>query len=212
MKKKIILLVMGLTLMVSSSAQTMPIDYNQLATNCQLVVEKNNQKNQKQQELSDLTAELENYKQNWWDICYAAMEDQNTSKEDIQYLIDNTYSDIDNNQLLADLNKALQGDRVTRQTMPQQPTPDKSKKDDKSKSQPTPQTETPEKEDANKDIKGDTIDNPQPEQSEPEKMDPTKKVNEPDKTVIPEKKEDKTKLKGDEVMKNYKKKNNNNKN
>lgn len=204
--------VIGVGTMFTTLAQTASVNFDQLANNCQLVVEKNNLKNQKQQELSNLTAELENYKQIWWDICYAAMEDPDISKEDIQYLIDNTYSDIDNNQLLADLNKALQGDQVTRQNMPQQPTPDKSRKDDKSKSQPAPQAETPVKEDPTKEIKGGTVDNPLPEQTEPEKLDPTKKVNEPDKTVIPEKKEDKTKLKGDEVMKNYKKKNNNNKN
>lgn len=168
MKKKNIFSVIVATLMASASAQTTPIDFNQLATNCQLVVEKNNQKNQKQQELSDLTAELETYKQMWWDICYAAMEDPNTSKEEIQYLIDNTYSDIDNSQLLADLNKSLQGKHVTRQTMPQQP-----------------------------------------EVTEPAKMDPTKKVNDPDKTVKEEKKEDKTTLRPDELVKKKKKNNNN---
>lgn len=209
MKKIIILSVVGVGTMFTTSAQAASVNFDQIANNCQLVVEKNNLKNQKQQELSELTAELENHKQTWWDICYAAMEDPNTSNEDIQYLIDNTYSDIDNNQLLTDLNQVLQGKPVTRQTMPKQPTPDNSKKTDKHKSQPAPQSEIPVKEDPDKDMKGLTGDNPQPEQTEPAKMDPTKKANDPDKTVKEEKKEDKTTLRPDELVKQKKKHNNN---
>ena len=195
--------------MFFASSQNTPVNFDQLANNCQLVVEKNNLKNQKQQELSELTAELENYKQIWWDICYAAMEDPNTSNEEIQYLIDNTYSDIDNNQLLTDLNKVLQGNPVTRLSMPTQPTPDNAKKTDKHQSQPAPQPETPVKEEPDKDVKGSTGDNPQPAQTEPATMDPTKKANDPDKTVKEEKKEDKTTLRPDELVKQKKKHNNN---
>lgn len=210
MKKKTLLSIIGAVSMITASAQTAPVNFDQLATNCQLVVEKNNIKTQKQQELADITAELENYKQIWWDICYAAIEDDNTTTEEIQYLIDNTYSDIDNNQLMADLNKALQGKPVTRQTMPQQPKPDKSPKEVNPKTQT--EQESPVVEDSKNEIKDESGNDPHTEVTEPTKLDSTKKVNEPDKTVVPPKKEDKTKLKGDEVMKNYKNKNKNNKN
>lgn len=201
--------VVGVGSLFTTSAQTTPVNFDPIANNCQLVVEKNNLKNQKQQELSELTVELENYKQAWWDICYATMDDKKTSHEELQYLIDNTYSDIDNNQLISDLNKALQGKPVTRQTMPQQPILDNSKKTDKSKSLPVPQTETPAKDGLDKDTMGTTGDNPQPELAEPEKLDPTKKVNDPNKTVKEEKKEDKTTLRPDELVKQKKKHNNN---
>lgn len=207
MKKKILIMIIGAVSMTTASAQTASVNFDQLATNCQLVVEKNNIKSQKQQELADITAELENYKQIWWDICYAAIEDTNTTTEEIQYLIDNTYSDIDNNQLMADLNKALQGKPVTRQTMPQQPMPDKSPKG----VNPNTQTEQepPVVEDPKKEIKDDSGTEPQPEVTEPAKMDPTKKVNDPNKTVKEEKKEEKTTLRPDELVKKKKKNNNN---
>lgn len=194
----------------SASAQTASVNYDQLATNCQLVVEKNNLKNQKQQELAEVSAELENYKQLWRDICYTAIEDTSTTNEDLQYLLDNTYSDIDNSQLITDLNKALQGKPVTRQTMPQQSNPDKSPKEVNPKTQT--EQESPVVEDSKNEIKDESGNDSHSEVTEPTKLDPTKKVNEPDKTAVPPKKEDKTKLKGDEVMKNYKNKNKNNKN
>lgn len=210
MKNKITLSVIGLVSMLAVSAQNVPVDYNQLANNCQLVVEKNNLKNQKQQELADLTAELENYKQIWWDICYDAMADSNTTKEEIQYLLENTYPDIDNKKLITDLNNSLEGRPVTRQEMPQQPRSENNKKTDKSKSQPIPQPEPPVKEEPKKEFKDETGSDPHPELTEPTKMDPTKKTNEADKTVIPEKKEeDKTKLRPDELVKQRKKHNKN---
>lgn len=207
MKKNILLSIIGAVSMITTSAQTAPVNFDQLATNCQLVVEKNNIKTQKQQELADITAELESYKQIWWDICYAAIEDTNTTTEEIQYLIDNTYSDIDNNQLMADLNKALQGKPVSRQTMPQQPMPDSQKKGGNPKTQP--KQEPPVKEEPKKEIKDETGDEVQPEVTEPTKLDPTKKSNDPDKTVKEEKKEDKTTLRPDELVKQKKKHNNN---
>lgn len=207
MKKKTLLSIIGAVSMITASAQTSPVNFDQLATNCQLVVEKNNIKTQKQQELADITAELENYKQIWWDICYAAIEDDNTTTEDIQYLIDNTYSDIDNDQLMADLNKALQGKPVTRQTMPQQPMPDRQKNGENPKTQP--KQETPVKEESKKEVKDESGDEEQPEVTEPTKLDPTKKSNDPDKTVKEEKKDDKTTLRPDELVKQKKKHNNN---
>lgn len=207
MKKKTLLSIIGAVSMITASAQTSPVNFDQLATNCQLVVEKNNIKTQKQQELADITAELENYKQIWWDICYAAIEDDNTTTEDIQYLIDNTYSDIDNHQLMADLNKALQGKPVTRQMMPQQPMPDRQKNGENPKTQP--KQETPVKEEPKKEVKDESGDEEQPEVTEPTKLDPTKKSNDPDKTVKEEKKDDKTTLRPDELVKQKKKHNNN---
>ncbi len=207
MKKRILLSIIGTAMLSAASAQTASVNYDQLATNCQLVVEKNNLKNQKQQELAEISAELENYRQLWWDICYAAIEDTSTTNEDLQYLLDNTYSDIDNSQLITDLNKALQGKPVTRQTMPQQPKPDKSSKVVNPKTQT--EQEPPVVEEPKKDIKDESGNEPQPEITEPAKMNPTKKVNDPDKTVKEEKKEEKTTLRPDELVKKKKKNNNN---
>jgi len=207
MKRIIILLIIGAVTMSAASAQTASVDFDQLATNCQLVVEKNTLKNQKQQELAEITAELENYKQLWWDICYTAMEDAGTTHEEIQYLIDNTYSDIDNNQLIADLNKTLQGKPVSRQAMPQQPIPDKPQKEVNQKTQP--KQEPPVIEEPKKEVKDESGDELQPEVTEPTKMDPTKKANDPDKTIKEGKKEDKTTLRPDELVKQKKKHNNN---
>jgi hypothetical protein len=210
MKKRILLSIIGTVMLSAASAQTTSVNFDQLATNCQLVVEKNNLKNQKQQELAEITAELENYKQLWWDICYAAIENNSTTNEDLQYLLDNTYSDIDNNQLITDLNKALQGKPVTRQTMPQQPKPDKSPKG----VNPNTQTEQepPVVVDPKKELKDDSGNEPQPEVTEPAKIDPTKKVNDPNKTVKEEKKEEKTTLRPDDLVRKKQRNNNNNNN
>lgn len=208
MKKKILLSIIVVVIVSVVSAQTTSMDFDRLATNCQLVVEKNNLRNQKQQELADITAELDNYKQLWWNTCYAAIEDTGTTKEEIQFLIDNTFSDIDNDQLIADLNKALQGKPVARQTIPQQPITEKSKKDENPKTDL--KQDPPAQEDVERNINDEYEVDPQTEHPEPTKLDPTKKSNDPDKTVKDEKKEDKTTLKSDEVMKNYRKKKNNN--
>lgn len=195
MKKKIILSTIGAVSISAASAQTTSVNFDQLAMNCLLVVEKNNLKNQMQHELTEFYAELETYKQLWWDICYAAIEDPSTTSEEIQYLIANTYSDIDSNQLITDLNKALQGIPVTRRAMPQQPDPDKS-----------PRVENPKSQSELNDESGEELN---PGVTEPAKMDPTKKVNDPGKTVKEEKKENKTTLRPDELVKKRKKNNNN---
>lgn len=197
MYRRIVLFFMGGMTILAVSAQVPSVDYGQLATKCQLVVELNGQKDQKQSELDALTAELEALQQQWLDICYAAIEDPNTTQEDFQYLIDNTFPEIDDKNLVEDLNKAIQGEEVTRRTGAPKATPNKPKKNEPSV------PETQEEKSTKEQPKQSEV--PEPDNS---KVNPTKKANDSDKNVIPEKKEDdKTTLKPDELEKQRKKKN-----
>lgn len=207
MRRKNILTIIGVASVFVTSAQATPLDFNQLATNCRLVIEKNELKNQKYEELAILTAELESYTQLWRNLCYEAIENANTTVEDITYLIDNTIPGIDDEQLLSDLNNALQGKPVTGQAATPNPQPSEPKKADTPKEQV--RHEPPVTNEPQKDIKEKSGNELQPEPEESTQLESTKKANDPETTVVPEKKDDKPALRPDELIKQKRKRNNN---
>jgi len=205
---------MGLLAFATANAQQTPIDYDRLAANCQLVVEANNIKNAKQAELEKLTSELDNLKQQWRDICYTVIDDQNSTAEDFQILIKDTFEEIDGNDLITALNNAAKGGEVKLPESTPAPVARQTPKPQADKPSKETQKEKPVKESPREEDKSEKDTNVQKgiTDSDTAVVDPTKQGNTSEKVSTQEKKtEEKKEQSDDEIVKSKFKKNRNNK-
>ncbi len=93
--KKTIIAIAGCMAAIPVFAEKERLNFDPLEAKCRQLSECYNERKQLQDQLAELNLKLDGKVRTWRDFCFNTIKDQNETEEVLQYLLDNTYQDID---------------------------------------------------------------------------------------------------------------------